>query len=306
MQVHRGACLWGQVQTTKAMTKWHQDWKELSWIRLQTYRGDCLWSRVWAVKAIVKWHDETRMHQETMEALYQAMFRWARSSLSAGFATWRLKAQNERVNETLLIAVQHFRYASIFVVLDHWRDAVQQLGQRESHHVQNNYKASSHHRYSVLRLAFDSWKEVWLEDQVIPEQLVDQSGPTCLLAQACHPYGMFSVSITGTMYGKQDRALYYIVEVNFEGRPAYELNKRYRDFDVLNSTLRERFANVLRVGPGSPSFPPKKPFTKLNPEFYESRASDLHQFIQDLVKHREVAASGELCEFLEFQNYFYQ
>merc|ERR1712216_3752 len=125
-------------------------------------------------------------------------------------------------------------------------------------------------------------------------------------ALACDPYGLFSVIISRTTYGKQDRALYYVVEVTLEGRRKYELNKRYRDFDLLNSVLNERFGRILRAGAGgtTPTLPPKKSFTKLNPEFYESRALELHQFIQDLIAYPEIAASGEICEFMQFHAFF--
>eukprot|EP00656_Telonema_subtile_P005774 TRINITY_DN12638_c0_g3_i3.p1 TRINITY_DN12638_c0_g3~~TRINITY_DN12638_c0_g3_i3.p1 ORF type:complete len:106 (-),score=22.95 TRINITY_DN12638_c0_g3_i3:20-337(-) len=73
------------------------------------------------------------------------------------------------------------------------------------------------------------------------------------------------------------RDRYYTVQVRFAAGQSYKLEKRYRDFDQLNTTLTERFASVLRGG--AAMFPPKKPFTKLNPEFYESRVGDLHTFM---------------------------
>jgi len=305
-QTYRGACQWGRKQAVKTTIKWSERQRTVAWMQAQSYRGACKWSQRAAVKAFTKWYELTALQQEQMESLYKAMFRWAHGKLSACFGTWNFKAQQGRQQEMMMIATQHYRYASIFVVLDHWRDVVHQLVQVELHHVQNSYKAASHRRYSALRTAFEEWKEDWVDNNDLDEQLVDQSGPANILAQACHPYGLFAVSITGTMYGKQDRALYYVVQVSFEGRAAYELNKRYRDFDELNSTLKERFSSIMRAGsPDSPIFPPKKPFTKLNPEFYESRATDLHRFMQGLVTHKEVATSGELCEFLEFQNYYY-
>jgi hypothetical protein len=305
-QVYRGACHWSRKQAIISTTRWTEWQRTVVWMEGQAFRGACLWSQSRAVQAMKRWQELTSRQQESMESLYKAMFRWAHGKLSACFVTWHTRAQQGRQHEMMVIAAQHFRYASIFVVLDHWRDVVNQLAQVEHHHVQNNYKAASHRRYTALRAAFEGWKDEWMDNQGVDEQIVDQSGPRNVLAQACHPYGMFAVSITGTMYGKQDRALYYIVQVSFEGRQLYELNKRYRDFDELNSTLKERFSTIMRPGSANaPMFPPKKPFTKLNPEFYESRAADLHQFMQGCVSHREVAASGEMCEFLEFQNYYY-
>lgn len=305
-QEHRGVCLWSHKHAAKAICGWHAFQQLMVWHHGQVYRGACLWSRAQATRGLVKWHEQAAIQQEQVEALYRAMFKWAHSRLSAAFSTWFMKAQAERMDEMLLIAMQHYRYASIFVVLDHWREMALQGTHRDMAHRENGFKADSHRRYSALQVAFEEWKILWLDKQSPAEVLVDQSSPENVLAQACHPYGMFSVSINGTTFGKQDRALYYVILVKFEGRAPYELNKRYRDFDVLNNTMNDRFGAILHSGPNSPQFPPKKPFTKLNPEFYESRATDLHQFTQDLIRHREVAASGELCEFLEFQNYYYQ
>lgn len=163
--------------------------------------------------------------------------------------------------------------------------------------IQDQYKADSHRRYSGLRGSFDAWKQdVSLVERTALK--VDQTASK-VLAQACHPYGMFECCITGTIYGKADRHLYYVVQVDFVGRPSYKLEKRYRDFDLLNTTLSERF--VLRGA----AFPPKKPFTKLNPEFYESRVGDLDSFMQEVIKHGEIGCSGELCEFLKFQDHYY-
>merc|ERR1712072_71030 len=132
-------------------------------------------------------------------------------------------------------------------------------------------------------------------------------GPVNRVALACEPYGLFSVILNKTAASKQDRATYYVAAVTLEGRRKYELSKRYRDFDQLMATLTDRFAHLMRGGASGgnvPTLPPKKSFTKLNPEFFEGRTLELHQFIQDLIAIPQIAASEEMCEFLQFQNYF--
>merc|ERR1719272_2710585 len=289
-----GKCVahWMHRKLSGGFNKWHSTAMCMLFQRQQLYRGACLWSRQGATKAINTWRADTEYQLHYMEKLYKAMFRWAHSSLSAAFSTWMAKAAHERMDEMLDIAMQHYRYASIFVVLDHWRDVTNEIGNAISDNIQEQYKADSHRRYSALRASFDGWKEDWRLMERTPVT-VDQTAPSNVLAQACRPYGMFECSITGTIYGKADRHLYYVVQVNFAGRQLYKLEKRYRDFDLLNAPLSERFGGILR-GSGS-AFPPKKPFTKLNPEFYESRVGDLHAFIQELIKHGEIAGSGELC-----------
>jgi len=289
---------WIHRHMAAAFNTWHEKAMQLAWEQQQLYRGACLWSRQGAVKAINSWRALAELQAQQMELLYKSMTRWASSKLTAAFNTWLAKAQGERIHEMMLIAVQHFRYASLFVVLDHWRD----ITSAENTNLTDAYKADSHREYSALRASFDGWKDEWSENASSRKpQIVDQSRPTNVLAKACEPYGMFQVSITGTKYGKTDRALYYVLDVRFEGRGPYELEKRYRDFDNLYSVIQDRWsgADLSQV-----TFPPKKPFTKLNPEFYESRAHDLHVFMQDIVANNSIAASSELCEFLEFNQHF--
>ena len=50
-----------------------------------------------------------------------------------------------------------------------------------------------------------------------------------------------SSPLAPAQYGKTDRALYYVMDVSFEGRAPYELEKRYRDFDNLYATLQDRY-----------------------------------------------------------------
>eukprot|EP00656_Telonema_subtile_P005773 TRINITY_DN12638_c0_g3_i2.p1 TRINITY_DN12638_c0_g3~~TRINITY_DN12638_c0_g3_i2.p1 ORF type:complete len:932 (-),score=236.49 TRINITY_DN12638_c0_g3_i2:414-3209(-) len=299
-----GKCLkhWVYRKLSAAFNTWHSKAMKILVQRQQLHRAACSWSRQGAVKAFNTWRLETMHQLDAIEKVYKAMFKWAHSSLSAAFNTWLSKAQDERMGDMIDIATQHYRYASIFVVLDHWRDVTNAVVGAMDVGLHDEYKADSHLRYSILRGGFDSWAEVWRYGDRSPVT-VDQTKPSNVLAQACHPYGMFEVSITGTMYGKADRNLYYTVQVRFAAGQSYKLEKRYRDFDQLNTTLTERFASVLRGG--AAMFPPKKPFTKLNPEFYESRVGDLHTFMQDVIAHSEVAASGEMCEFLKFQDHYY-
>ena len=121
------------------------------------------------------------------------------------------------------------------------------------------------------------------------------------IARGADPYGLFSVLINRTTVGKQDKTLYYVCDVTLEGRTKYSMNKRYRDFEVLNNVLLERFEAILR-GPDAPKLPSKKHFTKINPEFYEQRALQLHNYMQELIHLPQIASSEELCEFLQFHS----
>jgi hypothetical protein len=263
--------------------------------RRQLYRSACIWSRQEAARAFNSWRGYAEWEMEYLEKLYKAMFRWAHMSTSLAFNTWLAKTRDSD-DESMEIAAQHYKFASLFVVLDTWRDMVYQSMMAQSDGLQDASKADAHRDRSLLRAAFLFWKPT--ETTLV----VDQTEASNVLAQACHPFGSFEVSVTGTLYGDSDRALYYLVQVDFTGRKSYNLEKRYREFDVLNSTLAERFSGTLKSGT---AFPPRKPINRLNPEFYESRVADLHKFMQDLIRHKEIAASGELCEFLEFQNYYY-
>jgi hypothetical protein len=296
--MHRVLGHWQHRHLSAAFNTWYSKAMQLAWEQQQLYRGACLWSRQGAVKALNTWRAQTELLLLQTERFYKAMVRWAHSQLFAAFNSWLAMVEGERAHEMMLIASQHFRYASLFEVLDHWRDLVQ--AESGLHH--DNYKADSHRNYSAMRAYLDLWKEDWSEwrkNSAVEE--VDQSDERLVLAKACEPYGMFQLGITGTKYGKTDRALYYRLEVMFQGRETYELEKRYKDFDSLNSILHDRYKAEELSGA---AFPPKKPFTKLNPEFYESRAHDLHLFLQNIITKPAIAASPELCEFLEFNQHF--
>merc|ERR1719199_1013919 len=183
-----------------------------------------------------------------------------------------------------MIAAQHYRFSSLSAALAHWRDYHEALRRLESSAMQDGYKADLHIRQSRLVYGFTAWMEFMraaaLSAQSSPVPVVtppvQRTTPrspsieraTSRTALACDPYGLFSVIISRTTYGKQDRALYYVVEVTLEGRRKFEINKRYRDFDLLNTVLSERFSRILTQGVGgtTPTLPPKKSFTKLNPE----------------------------------------
>jgi hypothetical protein len=244
--MHRVLGHWQHRHLSAAFNTWYSKAMQLAWEQQQLYRGACLWSRQGAVKALNTWRAQTELLLLQTERFYKAMVRWAHSQLFAAFNSWLAMVEGERAHEMMLIASQHFRYASLF-------------------------------------------------------EEVDQSDERLVLAKACEPYGMFQLGITGTKYGKTDRALYYRLEVMFQGRETYELEKRYKDFDSLNSILHDRYKAEELSGA---AFPPKKPFTKLNPEFYESRAHDLHLFLQNIITKPAIAASPELCEFLEFNQHF--
>merc|ERR1711935_755596 len=121
------------------------------------------------------------------------------------------------------------------------------------------------------------------------------------IARGVDPYGLFSVLINRTQAGTADKSVYFVADVTLEGRTKYTLNKRYRDFEILNNVLLERFESILR-GSNSPTLPPKKNFSKINPEFYKDRTNELHSYVQDLISHPQIAGSEELCEFLQFHS----
>jgi hypothetical protein len=306
-----------KVLARKALLAWTHQWLRSglnSWnvfmdqMRYQQellYKAACCWSRIGAVRALHTWQWRLMQAQTAHELIYKAMFRWAHRSMAFAFDAWRVNINN--AEESILIAEQHHKFSNLsisLVYLRMHREACQNRGARDK----DAEKADQHLRLSYLRYGFDMWGHFKQSNKSAtppPESLaVPSSGRTSRMANAVPPYGLFSVIVTHTAPGRQDRALYYVIEVTLEGRTHYVLNKRYRDFDVLNSILMDRFAMVLdkvsQKGGTVPTLPPKKSFTKLNPEFYETRCQELHQYLQDLIAIPQIAASEELCEFLQF------
>jgi hypothetical protein len=310
---------WTHKALLAGLNTWQNYILEMQEQKALLYKSTVMWTRGALVRAFNQWRWVAEAAAEQKELLYKAMFRWAHKALGEAFNTWLNEAAGMTdMEEAIMIASQHYKFSALSAALAHWRDVNQALRQQASSSTQDVYKADHHLRESRLREGFSRWlmfHDAVASTQSSPAPVVTppparavspSTAPTSRTALACEPYGLFSVIISRTTYGKQDRALYYVVEVTLEGRRKFEINKRYRDFDLLNTVLSERFSRILTQGVGgtTPTLPPKKSFTKLNPEFYESRALELHQFVQDLLAYADIAASAELCDFLQFHTFF--
>jgi len=309
---------WTHQSLHQGISTWLDYMDDLKRQQELLYKAASMWSRIFAVRAINQWRSTLLDAQGRQEMMYETMFKWAHRVVFDAFNRWRDAAyayQNE--DEAYAIAEQHYHYSNLSSTLMFLRYAATQGDDFDS----DKAKADRHAREQSMRGAFIAWDE-FMRNRPKPKapdpapapvpapaptpsrRDLARGGPASKKALAVDPYGLFSVLINKTAAGKQDRALYYVVQVTLEGRNTFDLNKRYRDFDVLNSVLQERFASIFNSTTKLvPVLPPKKAFTKLNPEHYDQRAHDLHQYIQDLVAHAEIAASEELCEFLQFHTH---
>jgi len=300
---------WTHQALRAGLNSWYAYLEELKRQHDLLFKAACMWSRIIAVRALNLWHWQLMEAQRRQELMYKAMFRWAHRALVASFDTWRINCSGlGDEEEGMMIAEQHWTFSNLSVFLFWWRNFLDAAGMRSD---EDRLKADEHRRRMLMQKAFLGLVDLVSQPKpaksptpsppVSPPKELARAGPHSRVARAVDPYGLFSVIINRTAYGKQDRALYYVIDIKLEGRTEYDLNKRYRDFDLLNAVLTDRFAGILRSSTkGMPVLPPKKSFTKLNPEFYEQRAQELHQYIQDLISFPEIAGSEELCEFLQF------
>jgi len=270
-----------------------------------------MWTNQSLSKSLNKWRDALEEAKRAQEIMYKALFRWASKNMLNAFTIWRDNAASAYdIEEATMIAAQHFKYTYLSSYTSYWRVVAQVILHRMSNNDYNKGKADTHRNSALLRKWFSAWDDYVVLGKskpapaaiVSPKSIVvapalPAGALTSRIARGVDPYGLFSCIVSRTAYGKQDRALYYVVNVTLEGRTQYELNKRYKDFDLLNSVVFERF----RGGQGGiPTLPVKKPGTKLD---LEGRVGELHQFLQDLIAVPEIAASEELCEFLQFSAY---
>jgi hypothetical protein len=294
-----------------ALNTWQEHMVQMRKQQDVLYKAVMCWDRIGTLRALNQWNWQLQQAQIRQEVMYKAMFRWASNSLARAFDTWRFKAGGEiSEEESLMMAAQHHKFSCLSSYLSHWRVITQVSLQQDMYASDKRALADQHRDISYLRTAFLNWNHFVSENvseapsaspAVSPQLLPSSNEPISAIARAVDPYGLFSCIVGGTTYGKQDRALYYVVEVTLEGRTTFNLNKRYRDFDVLNNVVTDRFGAILRnVSGGAPALPPKKSFKKGDPDFYENRTAELHQFLQQLIAISEIAGSEELCEFLQF------
>jgi len=305
---------WTHQSMFAALNSWTAYMDEMDRQRELMFKAANMWNKQLIVRAFNQWVDELQQAHLRHDAMYRAMYRWATRTLSQAFNAWQGKLDYEN-EESVMIAMQHYKFSSLSAYLAYWRVLTQVTLLRDANDSSNKLKADAHRDNVLLLRAFQAWddhvNDVRVEAPAVPEPVATppppepvDTGPTSRIARAVDPYGLFSCIVGRTTYGKQDRALYYVVAVTLEGRTSYDLNKRYRDFDLLHTVVMERFGAILQSIPdGPPALPPKKSFTKVNPEFYENRALELHSFLQKLIAVPEVAASEELCEFLQFHTY---
>merc|ERR1711959_680988 len=249
--------------------------------------------RIKCIRAFNQWLWQLEQAQARQELMFKAMFRWAHKDLSIALDAWRVNtAAWSGQDEALLIAEQHYRFSSLCTALQYMRDSL----------AASQEEANRKHLESIRTIAEKSPEPTPTPTpKRSPVVKAQEVGLASKIARAVDPYGLFSVIINRTHVGKADKSVYFVADVTLEGRTKYSLNKRYRDFEILNNVLLERFETILR-GSNSPTLPPKKAFSKINAEFYETRALELHTYVQELMAHPQIAGSEELCEFLQFHS----
>lgn len=272
-------------------------------------RAAAMWTKQGIAKAINQWLWAVERARLEKEQLAAAAFRWMHKELAAAFDTFRLTVQSID-EDNIAIAKMHFKFSNLMISVNQLRD-YSEFKKLQGSDTVNAAKAAAHLRTSSLFAGFAGFVDNIRNKPAAPEPATPPPTPpapvhkglSSRVAKGVDPYGLFSVLVSGASVEKKDKALYYAVKVTLEGRTDYTLKKKFRDFDIFHGTLTDRFGSLMDPRKGGPVLPPKKG-NKADPDFFEKQAQKLHHFVQELTSHSQIAASEELCEFLEFNVYY--
>lgn len=90
--------------------------------------------------------------------------------------------------------------------------------------------------------------------------------------------------------------VYYIVEISKKGNEKWSIEKRFREFDDLNTALKKVYGNL-------PNLPGKTLFGMKEANEREKRRVELEKYLQTLILRTDTLSSEPLKRFLQVENF---